>query len=677
MAGQDSVVWCHGSAVSIENDVFEAHGDPRTLIRFVGPIREEWKRALASSAIRIEFWAPPFGACVTLPPNLQPRGLKQFAWIAGAVAYRQELCRRNVTPQSERERAITGLPDGLVDVVCFGRAFRPHVEEQLRRLNIPILSASSSKIRVHYTGDLAALRDLEGVKLADHARAPIPLGPHLAASAAEATPVTLPPELDGRGEVIAVADTGLDGGLQESVHRDFRGRIESIASWPTNASWTPFITQEGLDDGPADRNSGHGTHVAGLALGDGALGSGVHRGAAPGARLVFQALEHFCTVKPEFTKQLRSGFFLSGRPLDLRELFRQARERGARIHVNSWGDPARGAYTDDCFETDLFLRENADAVILFAAGNDGADRDGDGRLDRGSLYAPATAKNVIAIGATEGPPDVGLRRTWGELDPKKERYRNAIDRRALISGATDRIACFSSTGPTTDGRTKPDLCVSGTNLAAARSRLCATRGWGLADPLPHYMYSGGTSSANGRAGGLVALVRQAWREVNDGQSLSGPAIKALLILGAQPVRGRANFARALPHEAGYGLLDVAASLPKQPARVITVVDDTTGLTTGDERLYAVHVDEGATLKAVLCWYDEPGERLINDLDLALLGPDGVDVLPRAPDRTNTVEVVEAPRLAAGRYVLRVRAFNAPAGPQPFALTVSVPRAEIH
>ena len=28
------------------------------------------------------------------------------------------------------------------------------------------------------------------------------------------------------------------------------------------------------------------------------------------------------------------------------------------------------------------------------------------------------------------------------------------------------------------------------------------------------------------------------------------------------------------------------------------------------------------LRAVLCWYDVPGERLVNDLDLELIGPGG-------------------------------------------------------
>jgi len=168
---------------------------------------------------------------------------------------------------------------------------------------------------------------------------------------------------------------------------------------------------------------------------------------------------------------------------------------------------------------------------------------------------------------------------------------------------------------------------------------------------------------------MAALVRQAWRERNGGEALSGAAIKALLIAGARPVRGRASHARATAFEAGYGRIDVASSLPDAHGRTITIVDETHGLCTGEERLFGLDVQEGASLRAVLCWYDSPGERLINDLDLALVRPDGS--VATNPDRTNTVEVLEAARLSAGRHLLRVSAFNVPDSPQPFALAVIV------
>jgi len=663
--GSPDVVWCHGAPVVIAGGVFEEHAEPRSLIRFTGPVLREWKDALAVAGIQTEFWAPPFGACVTLPAGMRPDELARFPFLAGAAAYRQEHCARPLAPHDAGQRVATGMPSSLIDVVCFGRDRRPRVEEQLRALGIPILSASSSKVRVDYSGDLAVLRDLEGVKIADYARGPILLSGVAAAAPSVQAPPALPLGIDGRGEIVAVADTGLDFGADgPDLHLDFHGRIELIASWPTNPSWSSFVTQPAADDNAADRNSGHGTHVAGLALGDGAMSGGSFRGEAPGARLVFQALEQFCDIKPQFRAQLRSGYYLSGRPLDLRELFAQARDRGARIHINSWGDPARGAYTDDCFEADLFLHEHPDAVILFAAGNDGSDRNGDGRIELGSLYAPASGKNVIAVGATEGPADAGLRRTWGELDPNGQRYRNPLDRADAISGHAARIACFSSAGPSADGRTKPDLCAPGTNVAAPRSRACAGRGWGLADPLPHYMFEGGTSAATGIAGGRAALVRQAWRE--SGRTPSGAALKALLIAGARPVRGRAEFERAHKFEGGHGEIDAAASLPNR----LLLIEESAGIETGEERRYPIDVPAGAALRAVLCWYDAPGERLINDLDLTVLHPDGSS-LPREPDRTNPVEVVEERGLAAGQYVLRVSAFNVPAGPQPFALAVAV------
>src|ERR1017187_5853846 len=347
---QSDQIWCNSVAVSVPTGTFQEHTEPRSLVRFTGPIQEAWKSELAGRGIRVEFWAPPFGACVTLPPGLVPQDLRQFAFVQGEIAYTLEHCGRQTPPHTPSQRAAAGLPPSLVDIVCFSSAMRPSVEAALGTMGVAVLATSSSKIRVRYDGDLALLRDLPGVKLADVARGAVVWDQSgRAVALAAATPdADWLPALDGRGEIVAVADTGLDCGADgPTLHQDFQGRLAFLASWPINPSWSDYVTSPGHDDGPADLNTGHGTHGAGLAVGDGSLSHGAHRGVASGATLVFQAMEQYCDIKPEEQSQVRPGYYLSGRPLDIRQLFQQARDQGARIHLNSWGDPAAGAYTDD------------------------------------------------------------------------------------------------------------------------------------------------------------------------------------------------------------------------------------------------------------------------------------------------------------------------------------------
>ncbi|HSU12479.1 S8 family serine peptidase [Longimicrobium sp.] len=677
----DETISVHGEPVRIAGGVFETGDAPHVLVRFVGPVTGEWKGELAAKSVEVLFWCPRFGACVALPEGMDGAALQAaFPFIAGAQPYLEEHCSRGLEEQSGSR---TVSPPDLYDLVCFSKEDRARVAEELKGMGIEVLDASSSKIRVRFQGDPQVLRDIVGVKIVDPARVPVTL--QTAAAAAPATTAGAlglaggeAAGLTGRGQVIAVADTGLDTGAADaSLHPDFRGRVRFLRSWPVNPSWSPFVKTPGADDGPADRNSGHGTHVAGLALGGGAL-EGAHRGVAPEAELVFQSLEQYTDVATAYASRIPTGYYLSGRPLDLRELFREARAQGARIHVNSWGDPAQGRYTDDCFEADLFLRENPDAVVLFAAGNDGCDRDGDRLRDAGSLYAPATAKNVVTIGATEGAASgVGVRGSWGDMDPAFDRYRSTADRADAVSGDPTQLAQFSSAGPTADGRIKPDVCAPGTNLVAPRSQRCRGNGWGLASPLPYYMYFGGTSMANGVAGGFAALVRQAW-EAELGQAPGGAALKALLVHGARPVLRRDGKGPEPRTAAGFGRLHFDGCAPRQADRTVKLVEDAPGLGSGELREYRFTLRRAGTVRAVLAWYDAPGERLVNDLDLTLSGPAGKvwgnhpAGQAGAPDRANTVEVVHLDDAAPGEYVLRVTGANVPAGPQPFALVYTHP-----
>lgn len=685
---EDLPIQVNGRAVTVPRGQFESTGHPRTLLRFAGPIGREWKRKLLATGAKLYFWCPPFGACVQLPAGFHAQALQSLPGVIGAVPYRAPNCSRPLSTPSIHVAHQAGLPEHWVDLVCFSEHDRDRVQDQLRDAGATIVATSKYKLRVAYEQSLETLRAMHGVKLADQTRPTLAAGHTLqeAMGVPGSHPALVDLALDGEGQVVAVADTGLDRGESEGeLHPDFAGRVRSITSWPIDPSWTPYVTQPGHDDGAADVNSGHGTHVAGLAVGNGAASQGKYRGLAPGASLVFQAIEQFTSVSRAHRDEIASGFYLSGRPLDLHALFAEARELGARIHVNAWGDPARGAYTDDCYESDDFLFKNADALVLFAAGNEGSDRDGNRRIDAGSLFAPAAAKNVIAIGATEGPRQgVGLRVNWGGFNrPGQRRFAHRADRNDAISGEPDHMALISSAGPTRDGRIKPDLCAPGTNLAAPRSQAADVRGWGLASPMPYYMYFGGTSMATGAAGGYFALLRQSWQQHNAGVAPSGAALKALAILAAKPVLQRDGSGMEARSVAGFGSIDLGAALPDAQNPIRLVDHREPGLASGDRLEYTIRLNQETPFKAALCWYDAPGEALINDLDLCLLDEDGVRHWGNHPegqtgsaDRVNNVEVIDASILPAGTYRLQVTAVNVPVGPQTFALAFRAPMVEI-
>ena len=146
-------------------------------------------------------------------------------------------------------------------------------------------------------------------------------------------------------------------GQSGTIHLDFQGRVAAIRSYPMTLG-ANLVNNPGADDGPADVYSGHGTHVAGSVLGNGAQASALGlepiQGMAPNARLVFQSVEQ----TPEWTLNAQLYFLLNGIapptsglygiPDDLTGLFQQAYSLGARIHTNSWGGGDPGEYDSQC-----------------------------------------------------------------------------------------------------------------------------------------------------------------------------------------------------------------------------------------------------------------------------------------------------------------------------------------
>ena len=511
-------------------------------------------------------------------------------------------------------------------------------------------------------------------------------------------------DLRGQGEVVGVADTGLDTGDPATIHPDFAGRIAAIRSWPVAPDWSSMVTNPGRDDGAADTNSGHGTHVTGSVCGDGAVALAAQgqavRGLAPEARVIFQAIEQ----KLQWSDAYRQEYFrrygrypaeygLVGLPADLSSLFQQAYDAGARVHNNSWGGGSPGAYDGYAEQADRFMWKNKDFLILFAAGNDGCDGNRDGIVDEGSVTPPGTAKNCLTVGAAESVrSEGGYQRPYGQLWPISYPVDPLFS--DMPSDHADDMAAFSSRGPTQDGRIKPDLVAPGTNILSVRSRAVSSgsHGWG---PAPgealrdSYMFYGGTSMATPLAAGAAALVRQYLRTVKRRRRPSAALVKATLIHTARyrPSRfsqnGNSND-RDHDFAQGWGHLDLAEGLlPLEPVQV-RWYDHSRGLNTGQSWRWACQVvDAGAPLEFTLAWTDYPGSpghspNLVNDLDLVVTGSSGKTYYGNSsasdaepyPDRANNVERIVIPRPDVGRFQVRVRAVNVPRGPQEFALVYS-------
>ncbi len=469
--------------------------------------------------------------------------------------------------------------------------------------------------------------------------------------------------LDGAGQIVGICDTGLDVGINgPPLHDDFEGRVNATYALGRENDWS--------DD------HGHGTHVAGIAVGDGTMSaSGVFRGAAYGAGLVFQSA------------YVDENDPVGGIPTDLTPLFEQAYDDGARIHSNSWGSPDRGRYSVYSQQVDQFMWDHPDMLIVFAAGNDGIDFNANGVIDEDSLYSPATAKNCLAVGASENVRESGGLSilTWWwlgyEADPIASDY---------ISDNEDGLAAFSSRGPCDDGRIKPDLVAPGTDIISCRTQdsvgyaLADYNTWGVYDD--YYVYMGGTSMSAPAAAGSAAVARQFLVERAGISNPSAALVKAALMNGAYDMvpgqygTGAEQEMTDRPNNAeGWGRIDLYASLFASSEHEVSFVDAQPGLSTGGSADYEFVVGSpGVAFRVTLAYTDYPGNpvaavQLVNDLDLVVIDSGGATHYPNRlahADDTNNVETIDIAAPEAGVYVVRVGATNTPFGPQPYALAVS-------
>ncbi len=664
-------------------------GRSHHLVRFAGPLHNDWKTQLSEIGVEIIEQALADEYLISIDSG-QVGNLRELPFVETVSPYYPALkiSESLLTPQlQESISSVTGLepvvlenpiaadsraieetlptPDadlglpkavhepvvGNIELALFDAADGDEAAQGAAAIGAMVIEQTGKRLIVAIPLDsVPQLAALPQVKMVNPYR-PIELHNNIATNIMGADVLQNGTGLDGSGQVVAVADTGLDTGDANTMLADFAGRVVAMQA----------LGRPGDSSDP----HGHGTHVAGSVLGDGANSNGSVRGLAPAASLVFQSI-------------MDARGRLGGLPNDLSVgLFDLARDEGAHIHTNSWGAPLNGAYNTNSAEADTFAFENRDFMILFSAGNDAPNRVG----------APGTAKNVLTVGASEN------RRAL----PDAVTFPNGrtINFEIEADDPAD-IASFSSRGPAVNNRIKPDVVAPGSWILSTRSSRTNGVGRGVpgqpifglgnqdTPPMPpgagansadKYMYQNGTSMATPLAAGACALLRQYLVEQR-GHAPSAALIKALIVNGTVDLEQPVN-------QQGWGRVDLDNALfPLTSGRV--QFDDTldNALGPADFRIYDVHVASSAEpLTATLVWRDPPAPTIQNHLFLRVIHlSSGAEFTAERDIMTvqNNVQKVVIPAPAPGIYRIEVESSDITPGipefpdelRQDYALVVS-------
>ncbi len=247
------------------------------------------------------------------------------------------------------------------------------------------------------------------------------------------------------------------------------------------------VSKDFTSSGSTDDKVGHGTHVAATLAGSGARSDGRYKGVAPGAGILNAKVL-------DDSGEGSDSSVIAG--------LEWAAGQGARVANLSLGqtdtpgeDPVEAAVNA--------LSKSTGMLTVAAAGNEGPDA--------GTVDSPGAAESALTVGAVDGE---------------------------------DRLADFSSTGPTADSALKPDLTAPGVDIVSAK----AAHGY-LGDPAADgYVSMSGTSMATPHAAGAAAILAQRHPD------WTGARIKQALTASTTPTTG------ATVYQQGTGRLDVSRAL---------------------------------------------------------------------------------------------------------------------
>jgi len=260
----------------------------------------------------------------------------------------------------------------------------------------------------------------------------------------------------------------------------------------------------------------------------------------------------------------------------------------------------------------------SDGIVVHTADLANVSMNYNGGISYGGYGPVAELTDKLSLGRSPLCPDAKRFPLVWAAGNYGERYRTigdaATGKNVICVGAVDddlSYASFSSSGPTADGRVKPDLCAPGVAITSCD---CETG----------YYEDDGTSFASPVVAGGVALIMERLREEHNIVSPRPDLLKSIVICSAKDQGNNGPDFRY-----GYGVLDLPSAIQCVDSGMFgsgTVTEDVAAD-------YGFYIPENTQKFCVaVCWDDLPAVlpasvTLVNDITCILVPESGLDVLP--------------------------------------------------
>ncbi|AXY75149.1 T9SS C-terminal target domain-containing protein [Paraflavitalea soli] len=296
------------------------------------------------------------------------------------------------------------------------------------------------------------------------------------------------------------------------------------------------------------------------------------------------------------------------------------------VQNHSYGTGVENYYGADAAAYDASSIANTHLLHVFSAGNAGNQTSTQGAYAGIAGYANLTGsfkmgKNMITTGAIN---------------------------------SFYQVEALSSKGPAYDGRVKPELVAFGED---------------------------GSSGAAAITSGIAVLVQQAFKNTT-GQLPAASLVKAILLTTADDIG-----TPGIDFQTGYGKVNALKAVEAVQQSTYASGYIAQGQTYTTALTIPADIQQ---VKLTLCWYDVPAtpnanKALINDVDLELINTSTgqhwqpwvlshaahIDSLVKEPvrkrDSLNNNEQITLNNPAPGNYIIQVKGYSIPSGPQAFSL----------